>query len=97
MAHVAEAPTPYLVKYILIVHLHGHHHGVGHALRADVVVARVGEIGRIRVRFPINGVFPADQLSPGFVDASFDLFLLEPGFGEKVGIYSFFHISPTPR
>ena len=97
MPHITEAPSPYLVEDFLIVHLHGHHHGIGHAFRADVVVARIGEIGRIRVRFPIDGIIPAYQLPPGFLDAVLDLFLPEPGFGEQIWIYPLFHISPTPK
>ena len=36
------------VKFIFLVHLHAHHHGIAHALRADIVISRIFKAGHIR-------------------------------------------------
>ena len=63
--HVGFRPFPNPVEFLLFVQLYAHHHSVGHAFRAYIVVAGVGKITHIRTNFVVNP----------FLDASFHVCL----------------------
>jgi len=44
MLHVAFAPPPQTVEDVLLIHLHGNHHAIRHALGAGIVVLDVRDV-----------------------------------------------------
>ena len=59
--HVHEffCPFPDAVKFLFHVQLKAHHHPVGHAFRAGVIVSGVHKVSRLILRLVVNPLFLA--------------------------------------
>ncbi len=91
--HVVVGPVPDGVELVLLVHLHGDHHPVGHAFGAGVVVGDIGDVGEWTIGIAANLVIEGlmifitvEELLEGCVDLRAALGLVMTLFGEEIAI-----------
>jgi hypothetical protein len=93
--HVGVRPIPQGVELLLLVHLDGDHHAVGHTLRTDVGVLDVRDVGQRSVVVGAGGDVEALGLQVAFeellvrlVDLGFDLSLRLADLGEEIPVFA---------
>ena len=87
--HVGLGPLPNAVELLFSVHLHAHHHAVGHALGAGVVVAGVLQVAHV---LPGGVVEPlvlraVEDGLEGLLHLAVDVLLGIAALGEQVAVF----------
>jgi hypothetical protein len=87
--HVSVGPVPDSVKLVLLVHLDGDHHPIGHALGAGVFIGDVSDVSERAVSVAsdliVDGLMvlvSVEELLESCIDLSPTLLLAMPLLGE---------------
>ena len=97
MLHVLAAPSPQTVENVLSVHLHCHHHAVGHALSAGIMVLDVGHISHGVAHFEIDFVGTEKHVIKHLLKLGIHSFRCVAEINEDISILLGFECALCPR